>query len=586
MAHCPAAARRCGEVSGEVAYREVEMIEVKEVLRRWRAGEAKKAIARALGIDPKTVRNYIRAAEGAGAGPGRADGGCGQPSETPLSEGTGCPQPPTSPQSGPGPVDVLDTLTAAVLGEREAERARPHGESWSLCEKNREFLAAKLKERHMDRPLKLSVIQRLLSRERGVEVPYRTHHRFVTEELDFGAEAPTIPVADCGPGEEVQLDTGWITRLEPDAKGVRRRVRAWIFTPVVSRYKFVYPCFEETTKTAIEACEAAWEFYGGVFHRLIPDNTKAIVTRADPIDPLFARAFLEYSQVRDFIIDPARARRPKDKARVERSVPTVRDVGFAGVKLYDVPGSRVYAEKWCREDNGERPHKTTHRRPREHFESEEKANLKPAPDEPYDVPVWSKVKVHPDQHVQVLCALYPLAVEFRRQTLMARADSKTVRIYQGGRLVRTFPRLEKGKRYVDRSVFPPEKAAYAFRDRDWLEKRAREQGDAVGQFAAELLAGPAPWISFRSVQGLLGLAKRYGAARVDAGCRQLLDARAVNVKRLKRVLEQAATSSGTPPPGTIVAEPRFLRPASEYALDRPLAREASTTEGEKPCPKT
>ena len=30
-----------------MTYREVEMIEVKEVLRRWRAGEAKKAIARA-----------------------------------------------------------------------------------------------------------------------------------------------------------------------------------------------------------------------------------------------------------------------------------------------------------------------------------------------------------------------------------------------------------------------------------------------------------------------------------------------------------------------------------------------------------
>jgi hypothetical protein len=27
----------------------------------------------------------------------------------------------------------------------------------------------------------------------------------------------------------------------------------------------VYPTFEETTARAIEACEAAWEFFGGVF---------------------------------------------------------------------------------------------------------------------------------------------------------------------------------------------------------------------------------------------------------------------------------------------------------------------------------
>ena len=54
------------------------------------------------------------------------------------------------------------------------------------------------------------------------------------------------------------------------------------FTPGVSRYRFVYPCFLETTASAIEACEAAWEFYRGVFRTLIPDNTKAIVNKADP----------------------------------------------------------------------------------------------------------------------------------------------------------------------------------------------------------------------------------------------------------------------------------------------------------------
>jgi transposase len=584
MAHLFLRGTGC-RAGGRVAYREVEMVEVKEVLRRWRAGEAKKAIARALGIDPRTVRRYVKAAELAEGGPGTADGGHGEPSETPLSEGTGSPQPPTRPQSALGD---LDTLTAAVLGAREAERSRPHGEAWALCEKHRDFLAAKLAERHMARPLKLTKILRLLKRERGVEIPYRTLHRFATEELGFGAEAPTIPVVDGEPGKELQLDTGWVTRLEPDAKGVRRRVRAWIFTPNVSRYRFVWPCFEETTKTAIEACEAAWEFYGGVFHVLVPDNTKAIVTRADPLDPLFARAFLEYSQARDFVIDPTRSRHPRDKPRVERSVSSVRDGCFAGERLIDLEGSRVHAERWCREDNGEHPHKTTQRRPREHFETDEKAKLKPAPDEPYDVPVWSTVRVHPDQHVQVACALYPLAIEFRRQTLTARADSKTVRVYQGARLVRTFPRLEKGKRFIDRSVFPPEKAAYAFRDKEWFEKRAREQGEFVGQYATTLLAGPEPWTAFRRVQNLLGLAKRFGASRVDVACRTLLEAHLVNVKRLKRVLEQGPTcGAAAPPPGTIVEQPQFLRPASDFALERPLAREASTTtEGETTCPRT
>ena len=52
------------------------------------------------------------------------------------------------------------------------------------------------------------------------------------------------------PGEEVHIDTGWMTLSEPDQHGRRRKFRAWIFTPHVSRYRFVYPCWTESTETA------------------------------------------------------------------------------------------------------------------------------------------------------------------------------------------------------------------------------------------------------------------------------------------------------------------------------------------------
>ena len=111
-----------------------------------------------------------------------------------------------------------------------------------------------------------------------MELPYSTLHRFAVEELGFGRAAPTMPVADDKPGEELELDTGWVLWLEAGGGEKRRRVRAWIFTPNVSRYRFVWPVLEETTASAIGACEAAWGFYGGVLGVLRPDNTKAIVT--------------------------------------------------------------------------------------------------------------------------------------------------------------------------------------------------------------------------------------------------------------------------------------------------------------------
>jgi transposase len=95
--------------------------------------------------------------------------------------------------------------------------------------------------------------------------------------------------------------------------GGRRRFRAWIFTAVLSRHRFVYPVGSETTASAIEACEAAWAFFGGVFKVVIPDNTKTIVNTADPLEAKITRDFLEYAQSRGFQVDPTRVRSPRTR---------------------------------------------------------------------------------------------------------------------------------------------------------------------------------------------------------------------------------------------------------------------------------
>jgi hypothetical protein len=53
-----------------MAYRELGMVELQEILRRWLAGDSVRAIARATGMDRKTVIHYVRAARAAGVHPG------------------------------------------------------------------------------------------------------------------------------------------------------------------------------------------------------------------------------------------------------------------------------------------------------------------------------------------------------------------------------------------------------------------------------------------------------------------------------------------------------------------------------------
>ena len=249
-----------------------------------------------------------------------------------------------------------------------------------------------------------------------------------------------------------------------------------------SRHRFVYPTFEETTARAIEACEAAWDFFGGIFKVLIPDNTSAIITHADPLAPRITLAFLEYAQARGFHIDPARVRHPRDKGRVERAVPTVRDDCFAGEILTTLDDARTHARHWCREDYGLRRHSRTYRAPREYFETEEQPVLQPRPSTPYEIPLWAEPKVARDQHVQVAKALYSLPRHFVGRTLRARADQQTVRLYDGPTLVKTHARQPPGGRATDPADFPERRSAPGTRRCD--------QGDPAGPAERGRASGP------------------------------------------------------------------------------------------------
>ena len=513
-----------------MAFREVTMLEVIEVVRMWLSQRSKKEIARQLSLDVKTVRRYVRTAAECGL------------------------------EQVEGPAALTEEFTASLMEKLAPGGGRSRGVGWSLCEKHRDFISSRLKS-----GLRLTKIRKLLRRQE-VFVSYATLHRFAVQELDFSSHAPTLPVVDGEPGQELQFDTGWVGSLGPALLGRRRRFRAFIFTAVRSRHRFVYPVFQETTEQAIEACEAAWEFFSGVFRVLIVDNAKAIVDKADPLGARLNRTFREYAQARGFFVDTTRVRAPRDKARVERTVSTVRDDCFAGERLYDLEQARAHARTWCLEDYGMRRHSTTQRLPLEHFEAEERLVLLPAPTEPYDTPLWCEPKVGRDHFAQIAKALYSLPSHFIGKKLSARADRSTVRFYDKNVLVKTHPRKAPGERSIDRSDFPEHKAAYAFRDLDFLTRKATGHGKAVGEFAHRLLQTELPWTRMRQVYALLGLVRRFGDVRVNHACGIALEADMLDVRKLRRLLELAVVSSSEHASPQVVPLARYLRPFQQYAL--------------------
>ena len=513
-----------------MAFREVSVVQVKELLRRWLAGEGERPVAEAVGVARMTARGYIAAAVELGLD---RSGGVGQ---------------------------LTDELIGQVCERVRPHRSDGHGAAW------RALLAqeAQIKE-WVNQDLTVVKIGVLLGRQ-GVKVPHRTLARFAVERCGAGRRTTTSRVADPPPATECQVDFG---RLGLVADGERRRVcYALIFTACYSRHQFVWPTFAQTTAAVIEGFEAAWRYFDGVFPVVIPDSMTAIVVKADNVAPRFNDTFLEYAQSRGFGIDAARVRTPTDKPKVERAVPYVRRNFFAGETFADLADVRRRAEAWCTETAGMRTHGTTQCRPLEAFRAEEQHLLMPVPPLPFDVPRWSDPKVHRDFHCEVDRAIYSVPYTLVGKTLKARRDATTVKFYLHGELVKLHARKAPGQRSTDPADMPPGKAVYAMRDIEQLQRMAAGHGAAVGLYATAILDTPLPWTRMRQVYRLLGLVHKWGAERVEQACHKALDAEAVDVKLISRMLERAREAEeAQPPPTQLRLMPgRYERDRSEFAL--------------------
>ena len=210
--------------------------------------------------------------------------------------------------------------------------------------------------------LQLTRILELLG-EQGCRVSYTSLRRFIQRRNWQSRSRTTVRMEQSAPGEVAELDFGRLGHIEDAATGRRRTVWALIVVLAYSRHCFVWPTFNQKLEDVVDGLEAAWAFFGGVPHYLVIDNFPAAVAGADALHPRLTRGFLEYSQHRGFIADPARVRHPKDKPKVERGVQYVRERFFKGGSFSSFSHLREEAARWCRDVAGRRVHGTTRRQP-------------------------------------------------------------------------------------------------------------------------------------------------------------------------------------------------------------------------------
>jgi len=513
-----------------MSFRELSMIEIREVLRRWSAGQAMRAVARETGVDRKTVDRYITAARELGVTVG---------------------------------VEPSDEVVAAVGQRVQGRPLPPASEQWRDVERFRPRIEHWLKA---ETPLRLVRVHELLARE-GLQVSYTTLRRFVHRELGWHERPHTVRIDDAPFGHEAQLDFGLMGRLR-DADGRTRKLWVLIVTLTASRYMFVWPTFLQTVEAVCDGLDAAWKFFGGMPKHIVLDNMSSAVTKSDPLGPTLQKSFLEYVQTRGLFADVARVRRPQDKPRVENQVAYVRERWFAGEQFDSLDHARANAEVWCREIAGGRIHGTTRKVPREVFEAEEKPQMLAPPVTSFDVPEWSQAKVHPDHHIQVKRALYSVPWPHVGHHVDVRIDRSTVRIFRKTELVKMHPRQAPGDRITDPKDYPPTKEPWALRNINAAEKEAKGYGEHVAEFIARLIDGPLPWAKMRQVYALIRLCRKYGGPRVDALCLRALAFDVLDVRRIERLLKTAQRSEDSvESTGKLITLPsaRFARDPASFS---------------------
>ena len=507
-----------------MARRSFTVRDIIEILRHWHAGRSVRYIAKSLRVGRNTVAKFTAVAEAAGYHPG-------QPQRS-SSEWT-------------------EFVRANFPDQADNQRQPP---IFAQIAPFHDQITEALKTNHP------STAWQRLHDEQHLPGSLPTFYRYLQHTWPEGYRPIAITVLrdDPPPGDEAQIDFGYLgTWLHPQTQ---RRLRLWAFLLILahSRHMFVRVVPRLDQLSWLECHLAAFAFLRGIPRRLVIDNLASGVLKADLYDPAINRGYQQLADHYGTLIDPCRAGHPKDKPRVERMMPYVRDSFWAGRCFLSLEEINAAAEIWCLEVAGRRIHGTTRQRPLIVFESVEAPALLPLPSAPFELASWERPMVHPDCHAQAGGALYSIPFRYVGHRLDARITANRVEFYCNQERVKSHSRVPKGRRQTDWTDYPPQKAAFFQRNPVWCRQRAAEMGKEVAIAVGSLLSSHA--LNFlRQSQGIIRLADKYGPERLNAACARANAFGDPSYRTVRNILHQGLDAQPALLTVTPSSAPAFLR---------------------------
>ena len=367
----------------------------------------------------------------------------------------------------------------------------------------------------------------------GFAAGYQSVRRFVGKLRGIRSPEARV-VIETAPGEEAQVDYGSGPMVRDPHSGKYRRTRMFVLTLGYSRKSVRLLVFRSSSQVWAELHEKALRRLGGSTRVVVLDNLSEGVLAADIYDPRLNPLYRDVLQHYGIVALPCRVGDPDRKGKVESGVGHAKRTPLKGLRFESLEQAQRYLDHWEARWADTRIHGTTKRQVAAMF-AEERPALQPLPLEPFRYYQYGKRTVHLDGCVEVDAAYYGAPPGWIGRHVQVQWDGLYVRLLNPltGQLLREHLRQVRGGHRIKDEDRPKQTPLGT----QQLLGRADKAGPQIGALCRQMHAERGE-PAVRRIQGVLALAKKYGAANVNQACAAALEMGIADYRFVRRYLER------------------------------------------------
>lgn len=318
-------------------------------------------------------------------------------------------------------------------------------------------------------------------------------------------------------------------------------LNAQIFVGILgaSNYTYAEAHWSQQIPDWISAHVRMLEFFGGAPEVIVCDNLKSAVTKASRSEPKLHPIYQHLADHYGLLIIPARARKPKDKAKVENAVLVVeRWILFRLRKrVFSSLAELNAAIIALLDDLNDRPFQKISGSRRSQFEAIDSPALKALPTTAFEYTEFRKVVVGLDGCFDVDGSFYSVPYRLCRKPVELRITANLIEVLHQGRRVASHERTASKDPVIDPQHLRPNDRYFGMWAADQELAWAATVGSKTKEFLGQLLVGiKVKEQGYRAAGALKRIEKEYGAERLEAACSRALDIGARSLTSVRSIL--------------------------------------------------